>query len=48
MIGVIEGEEHRQGYIGHMKAKRNADRILVGKPKKKGVGLDIDGRIILH
>jgi hypothetical protein len=32
MIGVIE--EHRQGYIGHMKEKRNADRILVGKSKK--------------
>jgi hypothetical protein len=35
MIGVIQREAHRLGYIGHMKEKRNADKILVGKPKKR-------------
>jgi hypothetical protein len=51
MIGVIQREERRQGHIGHMKEKRNADKSLVRKPKKKiphRGELDIDGRIILH
>jgi hypothetical protein len=31
---VIQREQ-KKGYAGHMQEKRNADKILVGKPKKE-------------